>query len=149
MKKSLILLTALLALTASVWIAARPQEAKAQEEMVKVRMIFDNQEVIIEMFDNPASKDFLSLLPFTGTFEDYAGAEKISYLPRKLSSPGSGPARQAQGDFTYYAPWGNLAVFYQGFGTDGSLYILGRIISGKEKLAAMSQGFTATIEILE
>ena len=148
MKKSLIMLTALLVATAAV-LAATRHEAQAQEEAVKVRMSFNNQEVIIEMFDNPASRDFLSMLPYTGQFEDYAGAEKISYLPRKLALPGSGSARQTQGDFTYYSPWGNLAVFYDGYGFDGSLYILGRIVSGKEKLAAMKEGFTATIEKAE
>jgi len=63
------------------------------------------------MFDNPTSKDFLALLPLTLTLEDYANAEKISYLPKKLStlnaSKGSDPS---VGDFTYYSPWGSSVL---------------------------------------
>jgi hypothetical protein len=41
--------------------------------------------------DNPAVRDFLSMLPLTLTVEEFAGREKISYLPRELrhrDSPG-------------------------------------------------------------
>lgn len=112
----------------------------------KVRIIFHQQEVIVELFDNPASRDFLSLLPLTLEFSDYAGVEKITYLPRRLITEGTPTPHDAAGDFTYYAPWGNLAVFYKGFGNDGQLYVLGRIESGKEKLAAMPRTFTARVE---
>lgn len=139
----------LLLMLALFWAAAGLSEANAQENTVKIRMSFNNQEAIIEMFDNPASHDFLSMLPLTASFDDYARAEKISYLPRKLNTRGSPAASQMQGDFTYYSPWGNLAVFYKGFGSDGSLYVLGRIISGKGELAGMNKSFTATIERLE
>ena len=36
------------------------------------------------MADNPVTRDFLSMLPLTLEFEDLAGNEKISYLPRDL-----------------------------------------------------------------
>lgn len=114
-----------------------------------IRIVSGSREVIVTMLDNPASRDFMSLLPLTLEFSDYAKTEKIAYLPRKLSTKGSPTAREAAGDFTYYAPWGNLAVFYQGAGSDGQLYVLGRIKSGKEKLAGMESGFTATIERVE
>ena len=115
-------------------------------ESPKIRIVFHQQEVIVEMFDNPASRDFLSVLPLTLEFSDYAEVEKITYLPRRLSTHSTPTPKNATGDFTYYAPWGNLAIFYKGFGRDGQLYVLGRIESGKEKLAAMSQTFTARIE---
>lgn len=139
----------LLMMLAAFWAAVGLNEAHAQENTVKVKMSFNNQEAIIEVFDNPAGQDFLSMLPLTANFDDYARTEKTTYLPRKLSTQGSPTARQLQGDFTYYSPWGNLAVFYKGFASDGSLYVLGRIISGKDNLAAMNQSFTATIERLE
>jgi hypothetical protein len=116
---------------------------------VKIRLLFDGQEVVVSMFDNPASHDFLKLLPLDAEFKDYAGVEKITYLPRKLDSSGSPTARTATGDFTYYSPWGNIAVFYKGFGSDGQLYVLGRIESGKDRLAAMANSFTARIERIE
>lgn len=115
----------------------------------RIRITFGNQKVIVGVYSNPAGKDFLSLLPLEAEFKDYAGIEKITYLPRKLNTSGSTTARQMPGDFTYYAQWGNLAVFYIGSGSDGQLYTLGRIESGKEKLAGMSGSFTARIERLE
>lgn len=113
----------------------------------KLRMTFGNHKVMIELFDTPASRDFVIQLPLTLQFSDFAGAEKIASLPRKLRTQGSPTAREVQGDFTYYAPWGNLALFYKGFGTDGQLYVLGRFISGKEHLATMRNAFSATISL--
>lgn len=76
-------------------------------EDITIKLTFNNEEIIVNMDDNPTSKDFLSLLPLTLTFEDYAGTEKISYPSNKLSTeeapPGIDPAA---GDFTYYAPRG-------------------------------------------
>ena len=115
----------------------------------KIRMVLANDEkVVVAMFDNPAAKDFLALLPLTAEFRDFAGAEKIADLPRRLQTSGSPTARNATGDFTYYAPWGNIAVFYKGSGSGGQLYVLGRIESGKDILSSMNRNFTARIEII-
>jgi hypothetical protein len=39
------------------------------------------------------------------------------------------------GDIAFYAPWGNLAVFYRGFRYSPGLVSLGRIDSGLETLS--------------
>lgn len=115
----------------------------------KVRIISEGREAVIALHDNPVSRDFASLLPLDVTFEDYAGTEKITYLPRKLATSGGISGSQAQGDFTYYAPWGNLAVFYKGYGKAAGLHILGTIESGKEWLGEQSAPFTARMEFME
>lgn len=48
----------------------------------------------------------MGLLPLTLTLEDYASTEKISDLPKRLSTQGA-PAGidPSVGDVTYYAPW--------------------------------------------
>lgn len=114
----------------------------------KIRITSGSQEAVIALYDNPASGDFVSLLPLTVTFEDYAKTEKITYLPRKLAVKGGVTAGEIVGDFAYYAPWGNLAVFYDGFGKGAGLYILGRIESGKDWLTDRRQNFTARIEVM-
>jgi hypothetical protein len=49
--------------------------------------------------------------------KNYASTEKISYLARKLSTEGAPAGCDPDvGDITYYAPWGNLAIFYKDFG---------------------------------
>jgi hypothetical protein len=85
--------------------------------------------------DSPAARDFASLLPLVLTLEDYHSIEKISNLPRKLSTQGA-PAGidPSPGDITYYAPWGNLAIFYKGFGYSRGLVKLGEIVAGGEAL---------------
>lgn len=116
-------------------------------EDIRIKLTFNNEEVIVKMFDNPTSRDFLTLLPLTITLEDYAGTEKINYLSKKLSTEeapsGSDPS---VGDFTYYSPWGNLAIYYKDFGYSNGLIKLGKIESGVEKLGSMNGDTTVTIE---
>ena len=111
-----------------------------------VKMTFAGHEIVIDLLDNPMAQAFLNRLPMTLTFEDFNGNEKISYLQQKLSTAGGINAEETKGDFCYYAPWGNLAVFYQGIGYSESLYILGTIRSGKELLARQKGDFRAMID---
>ncbi len=150
MKSIKVLMSALLLIsTAYVFGNDNDAAAPGAAGATKIRIVFNDQEAVVAMFDNPASRDFLSLLPLTAEFSDFAGAEKIASLPRRLETRNSPVPHDATGDFTYYAPWGNLAVFYKGFGRDSNLYVLGRIESGKEKLARMRTSFTARIERLD
>ncbi|ULQ60428.1 hypothetical protein K7I13_03715 [Brucepastera parasyntrophica] len=126
------------------------QEREGTMMNVKLRMAFNNDELIIDLYDNPTARDFLTLLPLTVIMEDYANTEKITYLPRRLTTDrGAAETTPASGNFTYYAPWGNLAVFYRGQGSANGLIILGAIRSGAERLGQMRSNFTATIEIME
>lgn len=87
------------------------------------------------LYDNSASRDFASLLPLELDLQDYNSTEKISDLPKKLSTKDA-PAGfdPSVGDITYYAPWGNLAVFYKDFSYSNGLISLGKITSGIEAL---------------
>lgn len=120
------------------------------EAPVTVRLTIGHEEVLIDLLDNPAAKAFAAQLPLTLPFKDYAGEEKIASLPKRLNASGSPTARdifrESPADFTYFAPWGNLAVFYKGFGSDGQLIALGRIRTGKAILVKQRQDFTATLE---
>ena len=145
-KVLLTVVSALLALSVNCWVYAKGGVDMAKE--TQVRVIFEDKEAIVSMLDNSAARDFVSLLPLTVTLEDYASAEKIYYLPRKLDVSSGQNAEQVKGDFCYYAPWGNLAIFYKGMGHSTSLYVLGRLESGKEDLAAMGKSFKATIELV-
>ena len=83
------------------------------------------------LYDNPSAKDFASLLPLNLTLEDYNNTEKISTLSKKLTSQGA-PAGfdPSTGDITYYAPWGNIALFYKDFRYSTGLISLGKITEG-------------------
>lgn len=119
---------------------------KSQTNEQRIMLTINNQQVIVRLYDNPASRDLLSLLPLTMTFKDYVSEEKIAYLPRKLTAQGS-QGGSGPDDFAYFAPWGNLAIFYKGKHPEGNgLIILGTIESGKSVFARIAADFTATIE---
>jgi hypothetical protein len=102
---------------------------------MKIRLTIDGKTIDALLDDHAASRDFLSLLPLKLTLRDYASTEKIADLPKKLSTSGA-PAGYAPqvGDLAYYAPWGNLSIFYRNFGYSGGLVRLGRIEGGVEAL---------------
>ncbi|MFP1679259.1 cyclophilin-like fold protein [Alloalcanivorax sp. C16-2] len=85
--------------------------------------------------DSDSARDFASLLPLELTLEDFAATEKISDLPRRLSTEGA-PAgiTPRAGDLTYYAPWGNLALFHKDFKHASGLVKLGALDGGVEVL---------------
>jgi hypothetical protein len=52
------------------------------------------------------------------------------------------------GDITYYAPWGNLAIFYEGGEYSRGLVRLGRIDSDIEALAGSRGEVAVTVSRL-
>lgn len=95
---------------------------------MNIRLTIDGQVLSATLEDSAAARDFAALLPLTLDLEDYAATEKIAQLPKKLSTTGA-PAGMTPtiGDITYYAPWGNLAIFNKDFGHSAGLVKLGRI----------------------
>ncbi len=117
---------------------------------MKLRLITDGVVLTAILDDNAAARDFVSLLPLDLTLRDYANKEKVSDLPRRLSTHGTPDGADPEvGDLAYYAPWGNLAIFYRDFGYSSGLIKLGRIDSGIEKLAARRGGFAVRFELAE
>ncbi len=102
---------------------------------MKIRIIVDGAELGATLEDNAASRDFAALLPLDLTLSDYHGTEKIADLPSRLSTEGLPEGVDPDvGDITYFAPWGNLALFYRDFGYARGLVRLGRIEAGVERL---------------
>jgi len=95
---------------------------------MKIRLKFEDRELTAVLNDSQSAREFLALLPLTITLEDYAGTEKISYLASRLSTSGAPRGSDpAVGDIAYYAPWGNLAIFYRDAGYASGLVILGKL----------------------
>jgi hypothetical protein len=103
---------------------------------MNVTLSLDGAEIQATLVAGETAQDFLSLLPLTLTLTDYQQTEKVSDLPRRLTTTGAPEGHDPKvGDITYYAPWGNLAIFYEDFGHSPGLVKLGRITSGLDKLA--------------
>ena len=79
----------------------------------------------------PAARPAVGAFGVRLHLKDYASTEKVSDLPRRLTTKGA-PAGvdPAPGDIAYYAPWGNLAIYYRDFGYSRGLVRLGKLDSG-------------------
>jgi hypothetical protein len=118
-------------------------------EQFNIKITIGDTLLTATLYDSPTSRDFISLLPLDLTLEDYAGTEKISYLPEKLSTENAPSGFDPSvGDITYYAPWGNLAIFYKDFGYAKGLINLGKIDNGIEVFNT-SDSLNVRIELIK
>ena len=142
-RRALLLSSMAMALTAA---GAMAQGTPAgQIPGLKIRMTIEGKVIAATLLDNPTARDFASMLPLTLTLSDYAGTEKISDLPRKLKTD-SAPSgtKPSAGLIAYYAPWGNLAVFYNDFPYSRGLIRIGSIDADR---AVLKRGGSLTVKI--
>lgn len=116
----------------------------------KLKISFGDTELTATLYDNPTSRDLISMLPITTELEDYASNEKIFYPERKLTKDGApGGYDPSKGDITYYAPWGDVAIFYKDFSYSSGLIGLGKIDGdGIEKLKKVGNQ-SVTFELIK
>ncbi len=116
---------------------------------MKIRITLKDTVITATLIDSKTTQDFISLLPLTLTLEDYGSTEKISYLPKRLSTEGA-PAGidPSVGDITYYAPWGNMAIFIRDFGYSNGLVLLGKI-DGDMSALNVSGPVSVTVELIK
>lgn len=120
----------------------------AKADPLRVRVDFGKAgEAIVQLDDNDAARNFYAMLPLELSFEDFNGTEKIATLPEKLSL-GSSPTscNPGKGSFTYYIPWGNIAVFYRDFRPSRNLVPLGSVVRGMDLFAGQKGDFPVRIE---
>ena len=120
------------------------------ENMRRVKFTIGMNVAVATLYSTAATDDFLKQLPLTLTFEDFASKEKISYPPKKLSTRrDSSTSVPDEGNLAYYAPWGNIAVFYKDVTTaTTNLLILGKFDSGIE-FFNITGSFKAVVEHAE
>jgi hypothetical protein len=121
----------------------------ADNSSMKISLKVGDRVLTATLIDSKTTQDFISLLPLTLTLKDYAGTEKISDLPKRLSTEGAPSGSDPSvGDITYYAPWGNLAIFYRDFGYASGLVILGKIDRGIEAFN-VAGSLKVTLELIK
>lgn len=118
-------------------------------EKYNIKIITGDKIISAVLENNSTVRDLISMLPLEVELKDYAGTEKITYLPGKLSvKDAPSGCDPSIGDITYYAPWGNIAIFYKDFGYAEGLIKLGKITGGIELLNSPSP-IKARIELDE
>lgn len=95
---------------------------------------------IIKLYDNPTSNSFLEQMPIRTGLKDYAGLEKIFYPDKRLSQEDApSGATPVKGDIMYYAPWGDVVIFYKNSSRAPGLIPMGRIENVDSFLEALSK----------
>jgi len=113
------------------------KEEKKDENM-KICIKANNNTIVFALNNSTASKELYSQLPLSIKVENYSTNEKIFYLSRKLSTINTPMSNAKNGSLAYYAPWGNVVMFYKDFESSSGLYELGSVESGIEHIANMS-----------
>jgi len=115
---------------------------------MRIRITANDRSFTAVLEDSGTARDFASLLPIEVTLADYNQTEKVADLPRRLSTSGAPDgSKPVVGDIAYYAPWGNLAIYYRDFAYSRGLVRLGRLEGDAAALGAMRPG-KARIEII-
>ena len=104
-------------------------------------------QVVYALNDSPAAQSLLSQLPLTVEVEDFSTNEKVFYPPQELDTSDTPLAEGGAGTLAYYAPWGDVVLFYDSFSANSSLFELGEAVSGAENIGQMSG--TITVETVE
>ncbi len=99
--------------------------------MTTIEITTAGRAVTAVLDDSTAADVFARMLPLEVTLTDFHGTEKVANLPAPLPTEGAPEGYEpAAGDLTYYAPWGNLALFYSEFDYSRGLVRLGEVASG-------------------
>ncbi|MFG2576172.1 cyclophilin-like fold protein [Streptomyces sp. NPDC048481] len=116
--------------------ASPSSSTSGRSTSMTIRVTLDGRPAEATLNGSPAASDFAALLPLTLQLEDFHSTERVADLPRKLDTSGAPePVAAKAGDIAYYAPWGNLALFYQdGPAPSADLLILGHLDASADQL---------------
>ena len=98
---------------------------------------------VFKLNNSTAARELIAQLPLAIKVENYSHNEKIFYPPKKLNTNSTPSANAKAGTLAYYAPWGNVVMFFKDFGSASGLYELGQAVSGSDHI----QGMSGTIRI--
>ncbi|WP_406517067.1 cyclophilin-like fold protein [Streptomyces sp. NBC_00134] len=107
--------------------SGRPATEQENSTM-HLRLTIGGHTVDATLNDSATARDFAALLPLTLDLDDFQGTERVADLPRKLSTDGAPESSVPKaGDLAFYAPWGNLALFYRDGHPSPGLVIFGHL----------------------
>ncbi len=119
---------AMLAVACAAVVAAQADNDAGpirRDGTMKIRVIIDGQTLSATLDDNATARDLAALLPLNLTLSDYASTEKVESIFRRARTDGAARTTSQPPRHHYYAPWGNLAIFYRDFSDSAGLVRLG------------------------
>lgn len=118
------------------------EDMQEGEERMQISVENNGNTIIFELNDSQAATDLYEQLPLTIETEDFSDNEKIFYPPEELNTEDAPLAEGGEGVLAYYAPWGDVVMFYDDFRANGSLFELGQAVSGQELIGQLSGEIT-------
>ena len=133
--------------------AAAPDDPPSAERKImnrKLQIQTGDHTLTAVLYDSAAARDFMAQLPLTLTLSDFNSTEKIADLPERLSTDGAPEGfTPVAGDIAYYAPWGNLAIFYRNFRYSRQLIHLGKIDGDAVKMLLGPESRSVTLRLAD
>ena len=96
--------------------------------MTDIRITVGDQTFTAQLAENRTARDLVDQLPLTLRFRDLNGVEKIAKLPRPLTMEGVPAGDDPEiNDVGYYAPSGDLVLYYGDVGYWNGIVRIGRL----------------------
>jgi hypothetical protein len=125
-------------MSGSARIEKNEPNAPETKTVMQISVKANGKTTVFELNNSPAARDLYAQLPLSIKVENYSDNEKIFYPPEKLNTADTPQADAQAGTLAYYAPWGDVVMFYGRFGSAAGLYDLGRATTGSEHIRGMS-----------
>lgn len=119
-----------------------PTVTRVSKMKIQIEVEGSEQPIFATLDSSPSTQDFIKQLPLSLKLSDYASSEKIATLPHKLSTQSASKGYAGKtGDLSYYAPWGNLAIFYKDseVGYANGLIFLGKMEDLPKEFVSQSE----------
>ena len=127
--------------------SASPPDSDDDQEGTPIRIIIGDQTLDATVRDTPTGRALLEQLPLTLDFEDLSSAEKIGHLSQELPMDGMPEGDDpVVGDLGYYAPWGNVVLYYGDVGYWDGIARIGTIHGDLSVISDQTDDFSATLE---
>ncbi|BCI60775.1 cyclophilin-like fold protein [Solibaculum mannosilyticum] len=124
-------------------IPSDEQNVNTEEEIMKILVKSEGYEIIYELNDSRAAKELYEQLPLTAEVEPFSNNE-MTFYPEMLNTEDTPLSSGKTGSLSYYAPWGDVVMFYAPCTPNNSLYELGTVVSGKENIQSLSGTITVS-----
>lgn len=117
------------------------------QEGTPIRITVGDQTLEATVGDTPTGRALVDQLPLTLDFEDLNGQEKVGHLEEELPMDGMPEGDDpVVGDLGYYAPWGNVVLYYGDVDYWDGIARIGQIHGDLSVISDQTEDFTATLE---
>ena len=127
-----------------------PTTPSASTEVTITVLAGDGEHVLAaSLNETPTARALLAQLPLRLRFSDFNGVEKVAKVPRPLTMTGMPVGDDPEpGDLGFYAPSGDLVLYYRDVGYWPGIARIGRLSDrAVQAIAAQQQDFAAVIAV--